>query len=667
VLSLLLPLLKINFWQPVAQQSQAIRVLQVVSTGDEFVNNIAVTANKNNWSPEQLYPFAYLLVSLVLFAAMLRTLLLIRALLKKYPVQQIEEVSFINTNHSSTPFSFLKYIFWNCNIDINTTTGSQIFKHEVAHIQQKHTHDKLFVNIVLIFCWSNPFFWLYRKELNMIHEFIADKKAVEDSDTAAFAAMILQAAYPKHQFQLANNFFYSPIKRRLMMLTKNKNPKVNYIGRVMVLPLIVLVFTAFSLKAKSDKKSVTRFNIESNVKDKAGTLPLIDSLYKSVTLLKNKADTFPKTTTDNDAKNKKLIYILDGKEVDEKTLLAISPSDIKIVNVTKDKNTIEKYGEKAKNGVVEVILKKSVVYPEKIKSQDSIITIYNNGYKGRLNWKINNIDIPNKALYILNGKEESEEIAAKITDYDVTDVRVLKGDEARSAYGDKGKNGVVILNTKPGYAVQTWQFDTLKIYSDGKILSDIRKKMFLVVDDKFYPDKILQELVEELGVRQLETILFLSVEKAILKYGDKAKNGAVIITTKKAKEITDSPNAANDLKTTNEEAKICLGNNPGGKIDLDYLKAQKEINVTKGYSFVSATLYFAGNFYGNVVQSQLKSNSLLIVEEYMNKCKNGTTLIFDNVYLKDGNGKIFEMKNPPGFTVVAKTDDKPLIQLAQNP
>jgi len=250
-LSLLLPLLKINFWQPTTDKNEAIRVLQAVSAGDEYMNNIVVTAHRTNWNTDQLYLTIYSLVCIIFLVLMFRTIWLIRGLLKKYPAQQVDAITFINTEDDSTPFSFLKYIFWNNNIDMGTSTGRQIFKHEVAHIQERHTHDKLFVNIILIFCWCNPFFWLYRKELNMIHEFIADKKAVEDSDTASFAAMILQAAYPKHQFELVNNFFYSPIKRSLMMLTKNKNPRVNYIGRIMVLPLAVLVFAAFTLKAKT--------------------------------------------------------------------------------------------------------------------------------------------------------------------------------------------------------------------------------------------------------------------------------------------------------------------------------------------------------------------------------------------------------------------------------
>jgi beta-lactamase regulating signal transducer with metallopeptidase domain len=253
LLSLLLPLIKIDFWQHQEQQSSGvIKILQAVAGSDAYINNVMVSSNTGyhlDW--EQLYPFLYLVVSFILSVIFIRTLYVIRTLLKQYPKQIIDTISFVNTDAKSTPFSFFNYIFWNHHIDIESPTGKQIFKHEVAHVQEKHTHDKIFINLILILFWCNPFFWLIRKELNMIHEFIADKKAVEDSDTAAFAAMILQATYPQHRFQLTNNFFYSPIKRRILMLTKNSNPKVNYWARIMVLPLAVLVFAAFTFKTKT--------------------------------------------------------------------------------------------------------------------------------------------------------------------------------------------------------------------------------------------------------------------------------------------------------------------------------------------------------------------------------------------------------------------------------
>src|SRR5450759_4607028 len=201
VLSLLAPLIKINVWQESnAPKTQVVQFLQVVSTGDEFVYEY--TKDKGNFqiNASNLSFFIYIIVSGLLLAFLIQTLLKINRLKRNNKQTMVEGVNFINTNAKGTPFSFFNNIFWNDKIDINTATGKQIFQHEVAHVQEKHSYDKVFINIILIFFWINHFFWLIRKELNIIHEFIADKKALEDSDTAAFAAMILQATYPQQQF-----------------------------------------------------------------------------------------------------------------------------------------------------------------------------------------------------------------------------------------------------------------------------------------------------------------------------------------------------------------------------------------------------------------------------------------------------------------------------------
>lgn len=51
------------------------------------------------------------------------------------------------------------------------------------------------------------------------------------------------------------------------------------------------------------------------------------------------------------------LIILDGKEVDEDTINSIHPQDIDYIHVLKDKSATDKYGEKGKNGVIEIFLK----------------------------------------------------------------------------------------------------------------------------------------------------------------------------------------------------------------------------------------------------------------------------------------------------------------------
>ena len=257
VISLIVPVMKINIFCPGGDNGTVVRMLQTISYGDEAVVEISRN-NSFQLTTENVTVAGCVLVSALFLFIFFLSLYKIERLKKKFPATKFEGISFIETNAKGTPFSFFKNIFWNNAIDVHSTSGQQIFNHEIAHIKEKHSYDKIFLNILLIFFWLNPFFWLIRKELYMIHEFIADKEALEDSDVNAFAAMILQTIYPGQNFSLANNFFYSPLKRRLLMLAKNKNPKVSYISRLLVLPIAAIVFFAFTLKVKN--KSVNLYD-----------------------------------------------------------------------------------------------------------------------------------------------------------------------------------------------------------------------------------------------------------------------------------------------------------------------------------------------------------------------------------------------------------------------
>jgi len=296
LISLTLPLLHINISQhEEAPKTGVIQMLQFVNAGDHYMDTVvAAPAQKSNPGLPGLLPVIYSAVCLVFFILLMQMLFRIYSMIRQNKTILINDVRFINTaGAQGTPFSFFKYIFWNDRIDMNTASGKSIFKHEVAHIRERHSWDKMFINTVLVIFWSNPVFWLIRRELNIIHEFTADKRSVENGDTAAFAAMILAATYPQQRFAITNNFFYSPVKRRLMMLTKKQDPKMNYISRLLVLPLAVIVFAAFSLKTKmvkapaapSEKQIVVVIDAGHGGTDK-GAINLINGLpEKDLTLI----------------------------------------------------------------------------------------------------------------------------------------------------------------------------------------------------------------------------------------------------------------------------------------------------------------------------------------------------------------------------------------------
>lgn len=249
ILSWIVPLIKIEWNSYGEGDLQMIRFLSVVADNNSEIE--AVIGSKGfEWSRELMFIGLYFLVAGFLMIMMLHALYRLYELLKTHPCKNVGDVFLIITQAKGTPFSFFRYIFWNDEIDIRSESGKQILQHELTHVQQRHSIDKMLIQVMLIVGWFNPFFWLLKKEMEMIHEFIADKKAVQHGDTAALAQMLLTAVFPQQRFDLTHPFFFSPIKRRLQMLTNNKNPRFSYIRRLIVLPLLAIVIVLFAFRNK---------------------------------------------------------------------------------------------------------------------------------------------------------------------------------------------------------------------------------------------------------------------------------------------------------------------------------------------------------------------------------------------------------------------------------
>ena len=66
-------------------------------------------------------------------------------------------------------FSFC-WLFWKKDIELQSPGGQSIFRHELVHIQEHHSVDKMMMQLVLALCWVNPVFWLIRRELQLIYD-----------------------------------------------------------------------------------------------------------------------------------------------------------------------------------------------------------------------------------------------------------------------------------------------------------------------------------------------------------------------------------------------------------------------------------------------------------------------------------------------------------------
>ncbi len=198
--------------------------------------------------------YGYLAVCLFFLVSLLMSFYRVAKLWRTGQKATVNNISIVSSTGKGTPFSFFSFIFWNKHIDMESDTGRKILLHEMTHMRQLHSLDRLLVNLVMIVAWINPVFWLVRRELFIIHEFIADAASVENHDADAFARMLLTAAFPVQYHNVTSHFFTSSIKRRLTMLTQQQKTRFGYIGRLLTLPLALLIFAAFSTAGKSNTR-----------------------------------------------------------------------------------------------------------------------------------------------------------------------------------------------------------------------------------------------------------------------------------------------------------------------------------------------------------------------------------------------------------------------------
>lgn len=198
------------------------------------------------------------LASLYFVGKLLYGVFRIQQLKSQFQKESFDGINFYHTNLTEAPFSYFKNLFWKDTIVLNSEIGKQILKHEMVHIEQKHSFDKIFIEVITAVFWFNPFFHLIKREINLIHEYLADKKAVKQSDTKAFAQMLLASHFSGTQLPATSPFLSSNLKKRLKMLQK-PNTKFGYARRIFALP--VLFSVAFAYMVNAENKEIKETNI----------------------------------------------------------------------------------------------------------------------------------------------------------------------------------------------------------------------------------------------------------------------------------------------------------------------------------------------------------------------------------------------------------------------
>lgn len=144
-----------------------------------------------------------------------------------------------------------------------------------------------------------------------------------------------------------------------------------------------------------------------------------------------------------------------------------------------------------------------------------------------------------KVLIVIDGRISTKQEMDKMNPEEIESIKVLKDQASVKIYGDKGKDGVILIATKVtlhnNKSAETMEKPeqiqspaTVQIHvSDSKIPADL----LYVIDGK----TASKEEMSKLSPDEIENISVLKGKSALKIYGDKGKDGVILITTRNGK------------------------------------------------------------------------------------------------------------------------------------
>lgn len=260
LLSVTLPLLQL----PMPFSGKETPVITAYTTRIITLREFILTApNAHTIDYLQVMWYGYGAVVLLLLSRVGYGCWKIGRLIRNNPAQHLQPYRFIQSDQVKAPFSFFRYIFWTRDMSPDSADGRQILQHELVHVMEQHSIDKLLMELICATCWINPFFHLFKRELAVVHEFIADRRAAAEK-VADYAQVILQVSLQSRQLSFTNNFFHPPIKRRINMLLLQKS-KFTIMKKFIALPIITGLIIFISCKQQQEavpKSDITDISIE---------------------------------------------------------------------------------------------------------------------------------------------------------------------------------------------------------------------------------------------------------------------------------------------------------------------------------------------------------------------------------------------------------------------
>lgn len=161
------------------------------------------------------------------------------------------------------PYSFFQFIIVSKAEYEKGQIDYDLIIHEQAHCNQHHSFDIIFIEIIKILFWFNPIIWILKKEIQLNHEYLADKKVLQTQDLKSYQDILLNLVFRNNSTYLASNFNYSLTKKRLIMMTKDNSSMKSMVRKVAIVPLVLILAVSLTFSQENlSKENLKNFGKE---------------------------------------------------------------------------------------------------------------------------------------------------------------------------------------------------------------------------------------------------------------------------------------------------------------------------------------------------------------------------------------------------------------------
>lgn len=498
------------------------------------------------------------------------------------------------------PFSFFSKIVVS-EKTLSHPDLEMIVSHENIHVREKHTLDILFTEIMFLLQWFNPFAWLLKDAVKNNLEYLTDHEIAKHYNAQTYQLAMVTLADKQGIAPFLTALNGSQLKNRIVMMKRKTENKYAFVKQLVVLPLLaVLVMGLSNREVKTEIVQNSNQNeisssekiIKGNVTDQKGDPISGASVIAKGTTTGTITDPYGNYELQINNENETLSFLvpdfetvnidINGQNIIDVQLKSDNSSNNSVVKVTTSGThnfTLEKEDKYIVSGKVmndkgEPLSEANTQIKDRLESDTTVKSdtikivgygstekqqpqsggfIISGGLNGTIQKGSENVTITpssqngitikatggqsGQPLYIIDGEEATSNILNELSQDSIESISVLKDKSATALYGEKGKNGVILIttkkysqNNKSGNIAVTGYGNNAALLGNpapfGSATGKTNQPLILV------NGKESGQTLNNIDPATIESVIVLKGEKANKKYGEKGKNGVIEITLK---------------------------------------------------------------------------------------------------------------------------------------